>query len=263
MPRKDFHGFAPPIEQRLRVVVALLVLVSCAAVAADPAKVLRLATNDIDTLDPQQWQDRYSQEIGMSIFESLYEWDYLARPPGIVPNTAAAAPEMSADGKTWTIRLKPGIHFTDDPAFRGKPREFVAEDYVYALKRDLDPNLRSGGDAIVTDLIVGMRAVVDAARKPGAKFNYDTPVEGLRALDRYTLQFRLSEPNFPVMTSARHTRAVAREVVEAAGGDIQTARGDRTVPAEGMAARHEDRARGQSRVPRDHVSGQRGLRQTR
>jgi oligopeptide transport system substrate-binding protein len=206
-----------------RRVVTLLVLVSCAAGAADPAKVLRLATNDIDTLDPQQWQDRYSLEIGMSIFESLYEWDYLARPPGIVPNTAAAAPEVSADGKTWTIRLKPGIHFTDDPAFRGKPRELVAADYVYALKRELDPNLRSGGDAIVTDLIVGMRAVVDAASKPGAKFNYDTPVEGLRALDRHTLQFRLTEPNFPVMTVELATvRAVAREVVEAAGGDIQT-----------------------------------------
>ncbi len=206
-----------------RVVVALFMLVSCTAFSADPAKILRLATNDIDTLDPQQWQDRYSQEIGSSIFESLYEWDYLARPPGIVPNTAAAAPDVSADGKTWTVRLKPGIHFTDDPAFRGKPRELVAEDYVYALKRDLDPNLRSGGDAITTDLIVGMRAVVDAARRPGAKFNYDTPVDGLRALDRYTLQFRLSEANFPMMTVRLvDTRAVAREVVESAGGDIQT-----------------------------------------
>jgi ABC-type transport system substrate-binding protein len=206
-----------------RLVVALLVLVSCMAAAADPAKILRLATNDIDTLDPQQWQDRYSQEIGTSIFESLYEWDYLARPPGMVPNTAAVAPEVSADGKTWTVRLKPGIHFTDDPAFRGKPRELVAEDYVYALKRDLDPNLRSGGDAISTDLIVGMRPVVDAASKPGTKFNYDTPVEGLRALDRYTLQFRLTEPNFPMMTVRLvETLAVAREVVEAAGGDIQT-----------------------------------------
>ncbi len=207
----------------LHLLAALLVQVSCAASAADPAKILRLATNDIDTLDPQQWVDRYSQEIGMSIFESLYEWDYLARPPGIVPNTAAAAPEVSADGKTWTIRLKPGIHFTDDPAFRGKPRELVAADYVYALKRDLDPNLRSGGDAMVTDLIVGMRPVVDAASKPAAKLNYDTPVEGARALDRYTLQFRLTEPNFPLMTvTLANTRAVAREVVEAAGGDIQT-----------------------------------------
>jgi ABC-type transport system substrate-binding protein len=207
----------------LYLLATLLAQVGYAAGAADPAKILRLATNDVDTFDPQQWQDRYSQEIGMSIFESLYEWDYLARPPGIVPNTAAAAPEVSIDAKTWTVRLKPGIHFTDDPAFRRKPRELVAEDYVYSLKRELDPNLRSGGDAIMTDLIVGMRAVVDAARKPGAKFDYDKPVEGLRALDRYTLQFRLTEPNFPMLTATlAGTRAVARDVVEAAKGDIQT-----------------------------------------
>jgi oligopeptide transport system substrate-binding protein len=212
-----------PRAAALPLVVVLLALVSCAAAAADPAKILRLATNDIDTLDPQQWQDRYSQEIGSSIFESLYEWDYLARPPGIVPDTAAAAPEVSADGKTWTIRIKPGIHFTGDPAFHGKPRELIAEDYVYSTKRELDPNLRGGGDAIMTDLIVGMRTVVNAARKPGTKLNYDTPVEGLRALDRYTLQYRLNEPNYVMMTFwVASNRAVAREVVEAAGGDIQT-----------------------------------------
>jgi len=75
----------------------------------------------------------------------------------------------------------------------------------------------------MTDLIVGMRPIVDAARKPGAKFNYDAPVEGLRALDRYTLQFHLNEPKFPYMTDGLvGNLAVAREVVEAAAGDIQT-----------------------------------------
>jgi len=201
----------------------MLVLASCAASAADPAKVLHLATNDIDTLDPHQWQDRFSRDIGTSIFEPLYEWDYLARPPGLAPVTAAGAPEISADGKTWTIRIKPGIHFTDDPAFRGKPRELVAEDYVYSFKRAMDPNLRGGGEPVTTDLIVGMRAVVDAARKPGAKFDYDVPVTGLRALDRYTLELRLNEPNFPIVSSDLVSiLAVAREVVEAAAGDIQT-----------------------------------------
>jgi oligopeptide transport system substrate-binding protein len=205
------------------LVATTLMLASCAAAAADPAKILHLATNDIDTLDPQQWQDVFSRQIGSSIFESLYEWDYLARPPGIVPNTALAAPQVSADGRTWTIRMKPGIYFTDDPAFRGKPRELVAEDYVYSIKRALDPNLRGGGDPITTDLIVGMRPVVDAARKPGAKFNYDAPVEGLRALDRFTLQLRLNEANFPAMTvNLALILAVAREVVEAAAGNIQT-----------------------------------------
>ncbi len=112
--------------------------------------------------------------------------------------------------------------FTDDPAFRGKPRELTANDYVYSIKRYLDPNLRGGGDPLITDLIVGMRPVVDAARKPGAKFDYDAPVAGLRALDANTLQLLVTATEYPVIQTVLATyRAVAREVVEAAGGDIQ------------------------------------------
>lgn len=203
-----------------------IALCACAitplAPAADPNKVLRLATSDIDTLDPQQWQDTYSNTVGGAIFEAMYEWDYLGRPPAPVPNTAAGAPEVSADGKTWTIRIKAGIYFTDDPAFRGTPRELTASDYVYSIKRYLDPNLRGGGDPLITNLIVGMRPVVDAARKPGAKFDYDAPVAGLRALDAHTLQLVVTAPEYPVIHTVLAThRAVAREVVEAAGGDIQ------------------------------------------
>ena len=78
-----------------------------------------------------------------AIFDSLYVFDYLARPYRFVPNTAAAMPEISADGRTWTIRIKPGIYFADDPAFKGKKRELIADDYVYAWKRLLDPRMRA------------------------------------------------------------------------------------------------------------------------
>ena len=84
------------------------------------------------------------------------------------------------------MRVKKGILFADDPVFKGKPRELVAADYVYSIKRSLDPNLRGGGDPALTDLIVGARPVVDAARKPAAKFDYDARIEGLQATDRYT-----------------------------------------------------------------------------
>ncbi len=207
-----------------RAQLAALCLTLCGvASAADPAKVLRLATGDLDSLDPHQWQSSTANDIGFAIFEALYEWDYLAKVPDLVPRTAAGPPEISADGKVWTIRIKPKIHFTDDPAFGGKPRELVAQDYVYSIKRTLDPNLPRGGSPLMSDLIVGMRARVDAARKPGARLDYDAPVEGLRALDRHTLQLRLVEANYPVMRgSLEGTGAVAREVVEAAGSDIQT-----------------------------------------
>ena len=147
-----------------QLVAAAALAVACFAVqAADPNKVLRLATNDIDTLDPQQLQDKFSRDVAAAIYEGLCEWDYLNRPPAPVPRTAAALPAISADGRTWTIKVKPGIRFTDDPAFGGKRRELVAEDYVYSIKRYLDPNLRGGGEPLLTDLLIGMRPVVDAA----------------------------------------------------------------------------------------------------
>ena len=190
--------------------------------AADPNKVLRVASPDIDTLDPQQYSDNPSFEVLVAIFEPAYEWDYLASPPKLTPLTAAGPIEYADGGKRWTLRIKPGIFFTDDPVFKGKRRELVAEDYVYSYKRWLDPNGRRGGAPIITDLIVGARPVIDAAKKTG-KFDYDRPIEGLRALDRYTLQLELTEQNYPnIQDMIGFAGAAAREVVEAAGVDIRT-----------------------------------------
>ncbi|MEO8344148.1 MAG: ABC transporter substrate-binding protein [Betaproteobacteria bacterium] len=204
-----------------RSLVVACLLAGGIADAADPDKVLRVASFDIGTFDPQQFTDNPSFELFAAIYEGLYEYDYLSSTPRLSPVTATSQPIITDDGKTWTIRIAPGIHFTDDPAFGGRPRELVAADYVYSLKRWIDPNLRRGGSAVFSDLVVGAREVVDAAQRPGGKFDYDQPIEGLRALDRYTLQLRLTEPNYPVVHDNLVRGAVAREVVEAAGGDIR------------------------------------------
>jgi len=210
------------LDAPLRLLPLLALVVWGCALAADPAKVLRVASPDIETLDPQQFSDNPSFEVLVAIFEPLYEWDYLRSPPRLSPVTAAGPLAITDGGKTWTMRVKPGIFFTDDAAFKGKPRELVAADYVYSYKRWLDPNLRRGGTPVITDLIVGARAVVDAARA-ASKFDYDRSIEGLRALDRYTVQIRLSEPNYPnIEDLIGFVGAAAREVVEAAGGDIRT-----------------------------------------
>jgi ABC-type transport system substrate-binding protein len=193
-----------------------------AAGAADPDKILRVAMPDIETLDPHQYTDDPSFQVLRAIFEGMYEWNYLASPARLSPLTAAALPEITDNGTTWTVRLKRGIFFTPDPAFKGRPRELTAADYVYSLKRWLDPNLHRGGAPINADLIVGARAIVDAAARAGVKFDYDRPMDGLRATDRYTLQLRLTEPNYPIIESFLVLGAVAREVVDAGGGDIRS-----------------------------------------
>jgi ABC-type transport system substrate-binding protein len=195
-------------------------IASSPAPAADPNKVLHIASPDIETLDPQQYNDDPSFQVIAAIFEGLYEWDYLASAPTLAPVTAAGPPQISADALTWTVKLKSGIYFTDDPAFKGKPREVTAQDAVYSITRWLDPNLRRGGYPTGTDLIVGARAVVDAAAKNG-KLDYDQPMEGLRALDRYTLQLKLTHVNYPIAQLLINLFLCAREVVEAAQGDIR------------------------------------------
>ncbi len=203
------------------VTSAALATLAPVATAQDSAKVLRLGLPDISSLDPQQISDLYSRRVADAIFEGLYEFDYLASPARVVPNTAAALPTITDDGRTWTIRLKPGIRFADDPAFGGKPRELVAEDYVYSIKRMLDPTLKVGGDPALTDLIVGARPVIDAARKSG-KFDYDATIEGVVAVDSHTLRIRLSQVDYTMLErlAILNTYAVAREVVEKHGADV-------------------------------------------
>jgi len=212
----------------LHVMIAALaaaaIMGADAHAAADPAKVLRIASPDITSLDPQQGTDLYSTRIASHIFEGLYQFDYFATPAKVIPNTAEALPEVTDGGKTWTMRVQKGIFFTDDPVFKGKPRELVAGDYVYAIKRHLDPNLRNGGNPALTELIAGARPVVDAARTSGAKMNYDAPIEGLRAIDRYTLQIRLQSADYTLLERLADLQmmAVAREAVEAAGADVMS-----------------------------------------
>ena len=80
--------------------------------------------------DPAGVQDLYSATIEQMVFETLLTYDYLARPAKLVPLTAEAMPEVSDDGKTYTVRVKKGIYFIDDPAFKGQKRELVAADYA-------------------------------------------------------------------------------------------------------------------------------------
>jgi len=220
--RAKLRGVRATLAAALAGLVLTAIAPTAVRAAADPNKVLRLASNDITSLDPQQGTDLLSTRVAIQIFEALYQFDYLATPAKVIPCTAEALPVIADGGTTWTIKLQKGIHFADDPVFKGRPRELTAQDYVYSITRILDPNLRPGGDVAMTDLIVGARPVVDAARKPGAKLDYDAPIEGLRAVDRYTLRIKLAQPDYTLLErlAGLPAMAVAREAIEAAGADV-------------------------------------------
>lgn len=197
-----------------------------ATAAADTGpKVLRYAFRVAETgFDPARISDLYSRTVTSHLFESLYGYDHLARPAKIKPLTADGMPQASADFKVWTIKVRPGIYFADDPAFKGSRRELTAADYAYSIKRFVDPATKSPiGSSVLEVKIAGLAAARQAALDAKKPFDYDTEVAGLRALDRYTLRIELEEPRprfEEFLAGSDLFGAVAREVVEAYGDQI-------------------------------------------
>lgn len=218
--------FAPVLCLALGLTLVLilsLTLASCAEEAPPPeqegvATVYRHAMDGAPTnLDPAQAATIYANFFAINFYDTLYRYKYLARPYALEPNLAEDLPQVSADGLIYTIRIKPGVRFIDDPAFEdGRGRVVTAADFVYSIKRHFDPEVRSLGSWLWADRIVGMAEW----REEGA--DYDAEVPGLRALDTRTIQIQLNQP-FPQLThtlTQGFSAIVPREAVAHYGSEL-------------------------------------------
>jgi len=208
-----------------RVAVLLCGLAAFAAAstfAAGPPRVLRTMLQIAETsFDPQFASDAASDTVIAEVFEAMLDYDYLVRPMKLVPRTLEAMPSTPDGGRTWICRVKKGIFFTPDPAFRGKPRELAAADYAYTYRRVLDPAVKSPWLWLLEGKLAGGDEAIRAAKQAG-RFDYDAPIAGLEVVDRYTLRIRLNAPDyrFPFVLAIPYLGAVAREVVERYGLDL-------------------------------------------
>ncbi|MBI2438891.1 MAG: hypothetical protein HYV36_08800, partial [Lentisphaerae bacterium] len=174
--------------------------------------------------DPVMAGDVASALAISRIYEGLLQYAYLKRPYALEPCLAAALPEVSPDGLTYTFQVRRGIYFQDDQCFtatHGQGRELTASDFVYALKRVADLKTGSTGFWAFNDRLVGLDEfrAASAGEQPT---DYDLPVEGLSAPERFTFRIRLKRP-YPqliwIMTM-HYTFAVPREAVEFYGADF-------------------------------------------
>ncbi len=210
---------------RLLCAAALALSLSPLSLAQE-RKVFNIAfTSAETTIDPVKISDLYSRSITAHIFEALYTYDHLARPAKPKPLIADGMPVPSADFRTWTVKIKPGIYFADDPVFKGQRREVTARDFVYTFQRIADPANRSPlWSWIETYALLGLAEQRQAALEGKQPFDYDAPIEGVKALDRYTIQYKLKDPRprliTGILTGSDLTGAQAREVVEFYGDKI-------------------------------------------
>lgn len=172
-----------------------ILLVSCTKERTfDKEELYLISPSKVSGYDPIMASDMYSaNEIG-KVYEGLYEFHPFKRPYELMPNLAEGLPTVSDDGLTYTIKLKKGVLFHDDPAFEGgKGRELKAPDFVYSWKRLADPKLQSKGWWLFDDKIAGLNEWRNKHVK-SEKTDYSEDVEGLKALDDYTLQVKLKKP---------------------------------------------------------------------
>src|SRR5437773_10720964 len=97
----DASSFRRHLSFALPAALLALVAVSQPLSAADPGKVIRHAFPAAETgFDPAAAQDLYSARIEQVISEPLLSYDYLPRPPKLVPPPAEPLPQVTADATT-------------------------------------------------------------------------------------------------------------------------------------------------------------------
>ena len=252
--RYNFPAFAPA-PRALNPFRFAIVLLAILALAPQPAaaerKVLRFAFRTAETgFDPQRIDDRYSVGVCENLFEGLLTYDYLARPVKLVPLVAESIPQPEEGGTRYTFRIRPGILYADDPAFKGRKRELVAKDFEYAIKRFRDPANRSPYEWLFENKLVGLDELAERAKKTG-KFDYEAKIAGIEVRDNYTVSFKLQDPDFNFL----YVLAMPNVVPGGARGDrglrqrhARAPRGHRPLRAAGMGAALQDRARAQPRT---------------
>jgi oligopeptide transport system substrate-binding protein len=160
--------------------------------------------NDPSSLDPVELVDVHGVAVANQIFDGLVAFDaHLNVVPALAQSWFA-----SRDGLAWTFHLRKGVQFHNG-------REMSAEDVVYSLSRLLNPTVGSRSSQLLDKV------------KGAAEFRAGTTkvLEGIKAVDRYTVEVSLSEPFVPFISilGMPHTSVVPREEVERLGSDFGTA----------------------------------------
>ena len=181
--------------------VCLLLMTGIACTRPDPpagdrGTVFHLRLNeDPPDMDPARARDITSDAILFKVFDGLVDLD--PETLEIVPAVAESW-EISADGTTYTFRLREGVRFHNG-------REVMAEDVVYSFQRALG-EIQSGRPWLFTPV-----AGAEAFRNGTAD-----RVSGLQAVDPRTLQVTLERPYAPFLSHLVTTQAslLPREVYD-------------------------------------------------
>src|SRR5215475_12414075 len=138
-------------------------------------------TTEAPSLEPNLEQALSRHRLDPLFYNRLVEWSA----DGKLDPSLAESWTTSADGKTWTFKLRQGVKFHNG-------REFVSADVKYTYERVLDPKIGSGGRG------------------------YLTAIDGIEAPDKYTVRLHTLQPSASLLAglAGNWSSIVPREEIE-------------------------------------------------
>jgi len=142
---------------------------------------------DVDFVDPGQTYYQYGFLVAYATQRPLYSFkpDDAINPE---PDLAEGPPEISDDGKTVTVKIKPGVKFS--PPVN---REVTSDDVAYAIQRGFTPQVAGQYVGAFMGDLTGLKAFQD-----GKADN----IAGITTPDDQTVQFKLDRPRGAIFAGA-------------------------------------------------------------
>lgn len=174
----------------------------------------------VKTLDPAQADDLASRNMVSGIYDTLLEYDYVARPYKLVPSMLAEMPKANESLDVYSFRLRNDLRFAKDRCFDGLPedaRRITSKDVLFSILRIADRRNHSPVYWLFRGKIRGLDAFHDADFP-----NYDEGIEGFRILDELNFEILLTrpDPRFLYMLAIPNAAIVSRHAEEFYGESL-------------------------------------------
>ena len=186
------------------------------------------AGGTVKSLDPAYADDLASRDLTALCYDTLVQYDYLARPYKLIPSMLESMPEISADRKSYTFTLRPDLLFAADPAFSHPgERKVTAGDVKFSILRIADARNHSPVYWIFRDKISGIGKFREKSAKAakGDLSLYDEDIPGIKILSdrRFVITLDAPDPGFLYLLAMPNTGIVSRKAASAGNRDLSRA----------------------------------------
>src|SRR3954453_15207653 len=146
-----------------------------------------LYASDVDHMDPRQTYYQYGFNVAYATQRPLYSYKP-DDPKTPKPDLAQGPPDISSDGKTVTVKIRPGVKFA--PPVN---REVTSKDVAYAIQSGFTKQVPSGYASAWWGDLKGVKAFQSGKA---------SSIAGIQTPDDQTIVFKLDRPRGAIFAGA-------------------------------------------------------------